>query len=879
MNVSTYRRLLAGAFASLILSARVVGAQTTAFTYQGQLASGGSPASGNYDLTFALFNTNSTSTGQQVGATVTNLDVGVTNGLFLATLDFGGVFTGSNYWMSIGVRTNGGAAFTALNPLQKITPTPYAIYAAGAGSVLAVDIVGLIPATQLPPSVVTNGENGVNLTGTFSGNGVGLTNLNGANLAAGSVDTAQLASGTLAAPVVVAGTNIYATANTSFLATNSSATTIVLPTNANIGDVVQIMGAGAGGWVASEYAPVWTQTPAVNSSWYSVASSSDGTHLVAVAIYGGIYTSVNSGATWTVQPGAPGAVQWYSVASSSDGSHLVAVVYGGGIYTSINSGTNWMEQASAPISTSWQLVASSSDGTHLVAVVYGGGIYTSINSGTNWTEQAGAPNTFNWTSVASSSDGTHLAAVVGNGGIYTSVNSGTNWTEQTAAPTSAYWQSVASSFDGTHLVAAVYPGGIYTSINSGTNWTEQTSAPTNAAWWCLASSSNGTHLVAVVYPGGIYSSTNSGTNWTEQTSAPIGVYWGSVASSSDGTHLVAVVDYAGIYVNLGIVPVSMGAQGSIGSMQYLGNGQWAPEALSQASLPASVVTNTETGVTLTGTFSGNGAGLTALNASQLTSGTVTDARLSANVALLNANQTFSGTNIFANNVGIGTTTPAYALHTVSPSGDCQIAVQSGDAGNHLWTIQSSGNENGGVYIGQFQIIDRTLDLARLTIATNGNVGLGTTSPNYALQVNGSVAGVGAYNNVSDARFKTNITRLTHALEKVMALQGVEYDWRSNAYPQMKFDQGKQLGFVAQEIKEVLPEVVSQDSNGYYSIAYSKVIPVLVEAIKDQQQEAMEKNAEIEKLKAKSDKVDVLEKQLGELKQMVQALAEKKMSGQ
>jgi uncharacterized protein YlxW (UPF0749 family) len=96
---------------------------------------------------------------------------------------------------------------------------------------------------------------------------------------------------------------------------------------------------------------------------------------------------------------------------------------------------------------------------------------------------------------------------------------------------------------------------------------------------------------------------------------------------------------------------------------------------------------------------------------------------------------------------------------------------------------------------------------------------------------------------------------------------------------MKFDQGKQLGFVAQEIKEVLPEVVSQDSNGYYSIAYSKVIPVLVEAIKDQQQEAMEKNAEIEKLKAKSDKVDVLEKQLGELKQMVQALAEKKMSGQ
>jgi trimeric autotransporter adhesin len=116
------------------------------------------------------------------------------------------------------------------------------------------------------------------------------------------------------------------------------------------------------------------------------------------------------------------------------------------------------------------------------------------------------------------------------------------------------------------------------------------------------------------------------------------------------------------------------------------------------------------------------------------------------------------------------------------------------------------------------------------------VGVGTTSPSYTLQVNGSVAGVGAYNNVSDARYKTNITRLTHALDKIMALRGVEYDWRSNAYPQMKFDNGAQLGFVAQEIKEVLPEVVSQDAQGYYSIAYSKVIPVLVEAIKDQQRE-------------------------------------------
>ena len=104
-------------------------AQGTAFTYQGQLS-----ASGNYDFTFALFTTNSTNTGQQVGSMQTNLDVNVTNGLFIVTLNFGGVFTGSNYWLSIGVRPNGSSNFTALNPLQELTPTPYAIYTPNAGN-------------------------------------------------------------------------------------------------------------------------------------------------------------------------------------------------------------------------------------------------------------------------------------------------------------------------------------------------------------------------------------------------------------------------------------------------------------------------------------------------------------------------------------------------------------------------------------------------------------------------------------------------------------------------------------------------------------------------------------------------------------------------
>jgi len=136
--------------------------------------------------------------------------------------------------------------------------------------------------------------------------------------------------------------------------------------------------------------------------------------------------------------------------------------------------------------------------------------------------------------------------------------------------------------------------------------------------------------------------------------------------------------------------------------------------------------------------------------------------------------------------------------------------------------------------------------------------------------------VGAYQNVSDARYKTNITRLTHALDKIMALRGVKYEWRRDAFPQVKFDNGAQLGFVAQEIREVLPEVVSQDAQGYYSIAYSKVIPVLAEAIKDQQkemeQEMQGKNAVIRMLKQQNDS---LAQRLNELETTVKGLAEKK----
>ena len=106
-------------------------AQTTAFTFQGQLTSGAGNANGSYDLRFAVYDANVA--GNFITGPVTNSAVAVSNGLFTVTLDFGaGVFTGTNYWVEMGVRTNGGGSFATLVPRQPLTPTPYALYAAQA---------------------------------------------------------------------------------------------------------------------------------------------------------------------------------------------------------------------------------------------------------------------------------------------------------------------------------------------------------------------------------------------------------------------------------------------------------------------------------------------------------------------------------------------------------------------------------------------------------------------------------------------------------------------------------------------------------------------------------------------------------------------------
>jgi hypothetical protein len=88
----------------------------------------------------------------------------------------------------------------------------------------------------------------------------------------------------------------------------------------------------------------------------------------------------------------------------------------------------------------------------------------------------------------------------------------------------------------------------------------------------------------------------------------------------------------------------------------------------------------------------------------------------------------------------------------------------------------------------------------------------------------------AWTTYSSRRWKTNIQTIENAIEKVMSMRGVAYDWKNSG----KSD----IGFIAEEVGEILPEIVAYEKNGIdaQSVDYSRVVPLLIEAIKAQQVE-------------------------------------------
>lgn len=135
----------------------------------------------------------------------------------------------------------------------------------------------------------------------------------------------------------------------------------------------------------------------------------------------------------------------------------------------------------------------------------------------------------------------------------------------------------------------------------------------------------------------------------------------------------------------------------------------------------------------------------------------------------------------------------------------------------------------------------------MRILNNGNVGIGTASPSYKLHVEGNVSGISIYAShdiaaFSDITVKKEVRRIENAIEKVKELNGYTYVRTDDETGT------RRAGVIAQEVQKVLPEVVSANPDGTLNVAYSNMIALLIEGMKEQQATIEKLQSEINELK-------------------------------
>ena len=166
--------------------------------------------------------------------------------------------------------------------------------------------------------------------------------------------------------------------------------------------------------------------------------------------------------------------------------------------------------------------------------------------------------------------------------------------------------------------------------------------------------------------------------------------------------------------------------------------------------------------------------------------------------------------VTADSVALGTDTSGSYIHTITGTSN-QI------------TVAGSGVEKA----------DITLSLPQ-NIHTSANpqfnsLGIGTAASTVAGEIR-ATADITAFYS-SDIRLKENIQPIQNALEKVESISGNTYDWKEG-YDEVHSHKGNDVGVIAQEIEQILPQIVTNRDNGFKAVQYEKIIPLLIEAIKE-----------------------------------------------
>ena len=218
-------------------------------------------------------------------------------------------------------------------------------------------------------------------------------------------------------------------------------------------------------------------------------------------------------------------------------------------------------------------------------------------------------------------------------------------------------------------------------------------------------------------------------------------------------------------------------------------------------------------------------------------------------------------------VGVGTTTPGAKFMVVGEDGAPTMNILHDGANSMNPALRV--NDNGRVGVGTTAPGARLMVVGEegapalnvlsaagtgmtpaLRVNDNGRVGIGTGAPAFELDV---VGDINASGNVrangmvlsSDKRYKSHIQTLNNSLAILAKIRGTSYWWKDQ-----NISEKLQIGFIAQELEEILPNLVHTDENGYKAVNYIGLIPVMTEAIKELESVNTKQNEKIQSLEAR-----------------------------
>jgi hypothetical protein len=208
----------------------------------------------------------------------------------------------------------------------------------------------------------------------------------------------------------------------------------------------------------------------------------------------------------------------------------------------------------------------------------------------------------------------------------------------------------------------------------------------------------------------------------------------------------------------------------------------------------------------------------------------------------NATSNVAGTNIttlsnlsYIGSSGVTTTIPNLITSNLTVSSSAIISNPAGyvvfgqisSVGNALTATAGTSNTQiattAFVQVASSNLLTRNNTWSGATNNFTGNVGIGSAAPAFKLDVNGDIRATGDITAYSDRRVKTDLRVIEHALDKVRSLTGYTFQTQT---------QRRSAGLIAQDVQNILPEVVHEDHEGYLSLAYGNTISLLVEAIKE-----------------------------------------------